>query len=144
VGEALRLSRSQAAQLQTAAACHGLGLFTIPEELLAKPAPLAPEEAALLDRHPQEGADMSRSLGAEERICETVRAHRRRFDELSSRDAVPLEAGILNTIGAFVSMTSDRPYRRARSKDEALAELVRERGRQFDPRVVDAAVAAFI
>jgi response regulator RpfG family c-di-GMP phosphodiesterase len=72
-------------------------------------------------------------------ICQAVRDHHARFDE-SGRD-VPLLARIVSVADALATMASRRDYCRARPMDAALAELHRERGGQFDPRVVDAVCA---
>jgi diguanylate cyclase (GGDEF)-like protein/putative nucleotidyltransferase with HDIG domain len=121
---------------------HDLGKLAISEEILRKPDPLSDEERAILRRHAQIGFRMLESLGVEP-LASWVLHHHERWDGngypsgLSGYE-IPLGARIIFVADAFDAMTSDRVYRRAVSRDAALAELTRCAGTQFDPAVVEA------
>lgn len=113
---------------------HDIGKCAIPEALLALPRSLDTEEWLVMATHAELGACMAEQLGAGGTIVAAVRLHHERFE-----DAPPLLARLLNVADALTTMLSDRQYRRAMPLDNALAELRREAGGQFDPAVVDAA-----
>lgn len=129
--------------LRLAGLCHDLGKFIIPEDILAKPSALSGEEWALCEQHSIIGADICGSLGMDDGAMEHIRHHHRRYDGNGRyrgprRDEVSLGARILATADAYDAMTSWRSYQRARSPEDAMRELQRERGGQFHPDVVDA------
>ena len=128
-----------------AASLHDLGKLAIPEEILRKPGPLDDAERLVLERHPQIGYRMLESLGVDP-LADLVLHHHERWDgtgypERLAGDAIPLGARIIFVADAFDAMTSDRVYRPRRSDEEALAELDRCAGTQFDPALVDALAA---
>jgi HD-GYP domain-containing protein (c-di-GMP phosphodiesterase class II) len=130
-----------------AASLHDLGKLAIPEELLRKPGPLTEPERVVLERHPQIGFRMLESLGIEP-VADWVLHHHERWDGRGYPDRlpgeqIPLGARIIFVADAFDAMTSERVYRRRLSADDALAELVRCAGSQFDPDVVDAFAEEF-
>ncbi len=121
---------------------HDLGKLAIPEEILRKPSTLSDAERLMLERHPQIGFKMLESLGAEP-VAEWVLHHHERWDGAGypnrlSGDQIPLGARIVFVADAYDAMTSERAYRSARDKQDALAELERCSGTQFDPAVVRA------
>jgi diguanylate cyclase (GGDEF)-like protein len=123
---------------------HDLGKLAIPGEILCKPGPLSPAERLVLERHPQIGYRMLESLGVAP-VAEWVLHHHERWDGTGypsglAGDEIPLGARILFVADAFDAMTSERAYREQRSEREALAELERGAGTQFDPLVVEAFV----
>jgi diguanylate cyclase (GGDEF)-like protein len=141
----LGLSDEEVELTRLAGSLHDLGKLAIPEEVLRKPAALTGEERRLLQRHPQIGYRMLASLGVEP-IADWVLHQSERWDgtgypEGLSRDAIPLGSRIVFVADAFDSMTSTRPYRPALRRAEALRELERCSGSQFDPDVVDAFIA---
>ena len=128
-----------------AASLHDLGKLAIPEEILRKPGPLTDPERLVLERHPQIGYRMLASLGVD-RVAECVLHHHERWDGRGypdgiAADAIPLGARIIFVADAYDAMTSDRVYRRRLTDEDALAELERCAGTQFDPEIV-AALAA--
>jgi putative two-component system response regulator len=144
VARELGLSPDQVELIGQAAALHDVGKIGVPDAVLLKPASLTPEEFEIVKTHTEVGARIlagSRSplLQLAERIA---RAHHERWDGTGYTgvpgDAIPLEARITAVADAFDAMTNDRPYRRARPLEEALIEVARQRGRQFDPEVADA------
>ncbi len=121
---------------------HDLGKLAIPEELLRKPEELNEAERLILERHPQIGYRMLESLGVQP-VAEWVLHHHERWDgagypDRLAGDRIPLGARIIFVADAYDAMTSDRAYSQAMSQREALAELERCAGTQFDPAVVRA------
>ena len=128
--------------IRLAGSLHDLGKLAIPEEILRKPAPLTDAERMVLERHPQIGFRMLESLGVDP-VAEWVLHHHERWDGAGYPDGVygeriPLGARIIFVADAYDAMTSDRVYRRKLSPHDALAELERCAGTQFDPEVVAA------
>ncbi|MBW8742595.1 MAG: HD domain-containing protein, partial [Acidobacteria bacterium] len=124
-----------------AGSLHDLGKLAIPEEILRKPGQLADSERLVLERHPQIGFRMLDSLGVDP-VADIVLHHHERWDGAGypdglRGDAIPLGARIIFVADAYDAMTSDRVYRARLSRDEALAELERCSGTQFDPAIVE-------
>ncbi|MEX2211620.1 MAG: diguanylate cyclase [Gaiellaceae bacterium] len=125
-----------------AASLHDLGKLAIPEEILRKPGPLTEPERLVLQRHPQIGYRMLESLGVDP-VAEWVLHHHERWDGTGYPDGlaeeeIALGARIIFVADAFDAMTSDRVYQPRLSAAEALAELERCAGTQFDPGIVGA------
>jgi diguanylate cyclase (GGDEF)-like protein len=125
-----------------AGSLHDLGKLAIPEEVLRKPEALSEAERLMLERHPQIGFRMLESLGVQP-VAEWVLHHHERWDGAGypnrlAGDQIPLGARIIFVADAYDAMTSDRAYRRAMPQSDALAELERCSGTQFDPAVVKA------
>jgi diguanylate cyclase (GGDEF)-like protein len=121
---------------------HDLGKLAIPEEVLRNPDSLNEAERIMLERHPQIGFRMLESLGVEP-VAEWVLHHHERWDGAGypnrlAAEAIPLGARIIFVADAYDAMTSDRAYRSAIPQQDALAELERCAGTQFDPAVVKA------
>jgi diguanylate cyclase (GGDEF)-like protein/putative nucleotidyltransferase with HDIG domain len=128
-----------------AGSLHDLGKLAIPEEILRKPAALGDAERLVLERHPQIGYRMLESLGVDP-IANWVLHHHERWDGSGypdglAGDRIPLGARIIFVSDAFDAMTSDRLYRESLSFEEAVAEVERCSGSQFDPEVVSAFLA---
>jgi diguanylate cyclase (GGDEF)-like protein len=144
----LELDEHEVAQVQIAAELHDIGKTAIPDRILEKPGPLDEDEWAFMKQHTVIGERIlaaSRALAAAAPI---VRASHERFDGTGYPDgvggeAIPLTARIVAVCDAFDAMCSERCYAPALSQDEALAELRRCAGTQFDPDVVDAFAEAF-
>jgi diguanylate cyclase (GGDEF)-like protein len=123
---------------------HDLGKLAVPEEILRKPAPLSEPERLVLERHPQIGFRMLESLGVDP-VAEWVLHHHERWDGDGYPDGlggeqIPLGARIIFVADAYDAMTSDRTYRARLTELDALAELERCAGSQFDPSAVSALV----
>ena len=128
-----------------AGSLHDLGKLAIPEEILRKPAMLSDAERLVLERHPQIGYRMLESLGVDP-IADWVLHHHERWDGSGypdglAEDRIPLGARIIFVADAFDAMTSNRLYREALTFEEAVAEVDRCAGTQFDPDVVNAFLA---
>ncbi len=127
--------------VELAGRLHDLGKVAIPDELLEKPGPLAPDERVVLERHPTVGSHMLTSLGLRV-VSGWVLHHHERWDGTGypsglAGEAIPLPARILAVADAFDAMIN----RSRLSQTEAVGELEREAGTQFDPAVVAALVA---
>jgi diguanylate cyclase (GGDEF)-like protein/putative nucleotidyltransferase with HDIG domain len=145
VGIAQRLGWGGAdlAYLRVAAMLHDVGKVSLPDEILRKPGPLDDLEYEEVKMHPVIGADFVKRVDGLSPIAVWVKHSHEHFDgtgypDALSGDEIPLASRILLVADAFDAMTSDRPYRAAMANDEALAELRRNAGRQFDPRCVAA------
>ena len=142
IAHRLGLDESQIELTRLAASLHDLGKLAIPEEVLRKPGVLSESERLVLERHPQIGFRMLESLGVEP-IADWVLHHHERWDGTGYPDGlrgeeIPLGARIIFVADAFDAMTSERVYRDPLSERDALAELERCAGTQFDPAIVDA------
>lgn len=149
VGEKLGLRGRDLETLHYASLLHDVGKLGVPESVLRKEGPLDDAEVEQMRRHPEIGARMLERLDLLNGAAPLVLHHQERFDgDLDGQhpgyprglagDAIPLGARIIAVVDAFDAMTTTRPYRAALPAAEATAVLRRERGRQFDPRVVDA------
>jgi hypothetical protein len=149
VGEKLGLRGRDLETLHYASLLHDVGKLGVPESVLRKEGPLDAQETGQMRLHPEIGARMLERLELLRGAAPLVLHHQERFDgELDgqhpgypqglSGEQIPLGARIIAVVDAFDAMTTTRPYREALPQAEAAAVLRRERGRQFDPRVVDA------
>ncbi|HDJ29835.1 MAG TPA: HD-GYP domain-containing protein [Candidatus Acetothermia bacterium] len=142
-GERLGLTGDQLITLSYAAYLHDVGKIKVPDAILNKPGSLTDEEWEEMRRHPDYGAEMLQEKDFLKDAAEIVRAHHERYDGTGyprglKGEEIPIEARIISVVDAYDAMTSDRPYRRAMSKEEAFEELKKNAGTQFDPRVVNA------
>ena len=142
--EELGVPRESRQRLEFAALLHDIGKIAIPKEILNKPASLTEQEFSVMKTHTIEGQYMlDRVGGLLWEIGEIVRSCHERWDGCGYPDgiageAIPLAARIVFACDAYNAMTTDRVYRRALSMDEAIDELRRNSGTQFDPAVVRA------
>jgi diguanylate cyclase (GGDEF)-like protein len=142
VAARLGLDQEQIELARLAGSLHDLGKLAIPEEILRKPGPLTGPERLVLERHPQIAFRMLDSLGIEP-VADWILHHHERWDGRGYPDRlpgpeIPLGARIIFVVDAYDAMTSDRVYRGRLTRRDALAELERCAGTQFDPTVVEA------
>jgi HD-GYP domain-containing protein (c-di-GMP phosphodiesterase class II) len=148
VCDRLDLSPRERRDAEFVALLHDVGKIRIPSEIINKPGPLTPEERTVIETHTVEGEEMlTRVGGLLGEIGNLVRSCHERWDGLGYPDGlvgeqIPLIARIVCCTDAFSAMTTDRPYRKARSVEEALTELRRCAGTHFDPQVVEAVAGA--
>jgi putative nucleotidyltransferase with HDIG domain len=143
IAVALRFAPTQVELVRDAALLHDLGKIRTGDHVLQKPGPLDPHERDEMRMHVQAGAELLQRLPDFWEGAALVAAHHERYDGhgyprgLCGAD-MPFEAAVIAVADAWDAMTSDRPYRRAMPVSQARAELIRWRGLQWDPRVVDA------
>ena len=120
---------------------HDIGKIGIPEQILSKPGPLTDDEWAIMRTHPLLGAQILSPVKFLHPALPIVEAHHEKWDGsgyprgLRGED-IPLGARIFALVDAFDAMTSDRPYRRSLTFEQALEQIARAGGTQFDPEVV--------
>jgi putative nucleotidyltransferase with HDIG domain len=122
---------------------HDVGKIGVSDTILLKPGKLTDSEWELMRKHPEIGYHMLRQVKFLQGAADIVLAHHERWDGKGypkglREEEIPLGARIFMVCDTFDSMTSDRPYRKAKSTLEALNEILKYSGSQFDPRVVEA------
>ncbi len=148
LGRTLGLSPAELETLRWASILHDIGKIGMPECILHKPGGLDQEELAIMREHPDRGYHVLAPISQLHEAALGVRAHHERYDgagyplRLSGRE-IPLLARIITVADAHDALTTDRPYRRATPPDFARGEILRGRGSQFDPEIVDAFVQLF-
>jgi diguanylate cyclase (GGDEF)-like protein len=148
VGRRLALNDAQVADLVRAAELHDVGKVAIPDSILHKPGRLDPHEQEFMRRHTLIGESILSAAPALAGVGRLVRSSHERYDGAGYPDGlreeeIPLSSRIIFACDAFNAMTTDRPYRDAMNEEDALSELRRCAGTQFDPVVVDAFTAEF-
>ena len=133
---------SQLNALEAASLLHDLGKLAIPEHILNKPGKLTPAEYATMQTHSEIGAEILSGIEFPFPVVPLVRHHHENWDGTGypaglAGESIPLGARILAVADCFDALTSDRPYRPAMRRLEALAILVERRGTMYDPNVVD-------
>ena len=126
---------------------HDVGKLGVPTKVLQKTGPLTEEELAAIQLHPMRGLEIVRQIGFLTEALDGIMHHHERMDGKGypmglAGDEIPEFARVIAVADAFDSMTSTRSYRGARSVEEAVAELRKCSGMQFDPVLVDAFIAA--
>ncbi len=149
VARRLGLPDGDIAEVRLAAELHDVGKVAIPEVILAKPGPLDETEWAFMRRHTIIGERIVAAAPALAGVARIVRSSHERVDGGGYPDGlagaeIPLAARIVFASDAFAAMTSDRPYSRAIAASDALAELRRCAGSQFDPTVVEALLGVVV
>ena len=140
----MRLDPAARRRVEFGALLHDIGKIAVPAEIINKPGPLDDDEWAVMKLHTVEGQQMlDRVGGVLGEVGRVVRSSHEHYDGSGypdglTGDAIPIEARIVSCCDAFSAMTTTRSYRKAMSLDLAREELIRNRGTQFDPGVVDA------
>jgi HD-GYP domain-containing protein (c-di-GMP phosphodiesterase class II) len=143
VGYALDLDVKTIKRLELGALFHDIGKIGIPSEILLKPGPLTDEERAVMETHPELGERILAPIDRLEDVRPIVRHCHEHYDGSGYPDRkvgeeIPIESRVILVCDAFHAMTTDRPYRKRLSADEAFSRLERSSGKQFDPKIVDA------
>lgn len=139
----LKVSDDEREGMELAARVHDIGTIKVPFEILIKPDPLTEPESAIIEQHCQAGADILSIIDFPWPIAEMVLQHHENFDGSGYPNklkgaGISLGARILSVADAYDAMTSNRPYRAAVSRAEALQRLTNLSGRIYDPKVVTA------
>jgi diguanylate cyclase (GGDEF)-like protein/putative nucleotidyltransferase with HDIG domain len=141
IGEDLELTAAELDALRAASLLHDIGKLAVPEQILSKPGRLTPEEFDRMKIHPIVGSEILSRVQFPYPVFPIVRSHHERWDGKGYPDGlhgeqIPIGARILSVVDCFDALTSERPYRRARSPEEAISHIRTESGKSYDPRVV--------
>ncbi|MEX0800394.1 MAG: PAS domain S-box protein [Dehalococcoidia bacterium] len=139
----LGLSEEEISTIRLASLLHDVGKIGVPDEILFKPGPLNEDEWAEMKKHPAAALHVLREVRAITDATPAILHHHEHFDGSGYPDGlkgenIPIASRILLVTDAFDAMTTDRPYRKAMPIEHAIGELTRNKGSQFDPRIVDA------
>lgn len=146
IARAMGVGQEDMKTIARGAYLHDIGKIGVPDSILRKEGPLTPEETTLMRTHCQRGHDILAHIGYLKDVSEIILSHQERYDgegyPRGLRGAeIPLGARIFAIADTLDAMTSDRPYRKALPISKAREEVLRFRGSQFDPVVVDAFLA---
>ena len=138
----LGLTADETEALQAASVLHDIGKLAVPEHIISKPGKLTPEEFEKMKIHPIIGAEILEQVEFPYPVVPIVSAHHEKWDGSGypnglKGEAIPTGARILAAVDCLDALASDRQYRRALPLDEAMARVVEEAGKSFDPRVVE-------
>ena len=141
LGKRLGLNSIERTRLSLLSMLHDIGKITIPLEILNKPSSLNEDEWEVLKTHTIKGKNIALSSPLFKDIADEILHHHERWDGMGypdglSKETIPLLSRIVSVVDSFDAMISDRPYRKRMSVNEAIEELKRNSGTQFDPRVV--------
>ncbi|MGH3319994.1 MAG: HD-GYP domain-containing protein [Streptosporangiaceae bacterium] len=147
IARKLGMSEERVAALHYAGMLHDVGKLGVPTKVLQKDGPLSEEEFAAIQLHPMRGLEVVREIDFLDEARAGIMHHHERIDGTGypmglSGDAIPEFARVIGVADAFDSMTSTRSYRSARTVEEAIGELRRFAGKQFDSTMVGALVRA--
>jgi putative nucleotidyltransferase with HDIG domain len=143
LARSLGVERKQLRAIEWGSLLHDVGKIAIPDAILRKSGRLTEDEWHVMRQHPSWGYEMLADVKFLEPALEIVYSHHERWDGEGyprglTNEEIPLAARIFSVVDTYDSITSDRPYRRARSHGEAIIELCRVAGTQLDPDVVEA------
>jgi signal transduction histidine kinase len=146
IARKMRLAEKDVSVVQYVASVHDIGMTEISDEILNKTLNLSSEEMMRIQRHPERGAELIRPLEFVEAVSNIILYHHERYDGTGypmglKGEEIPVGARILAVIDAFQSMTIGRPYRTRKTVEEAVDEIVKNVGTQFDREVVEAFMA---
>jgi HD-GYP domain-containing protein (c-di-GMP phosphodiesterase class II) len=137
------VSDANLVHIRRGALLHDIGKMGVPDSVLLKPGPLDEDEMAIMRQHPVYAQQLLSRIEYLQPAMDVPYCHHEKWDGtgyprgLSGED-IPLAARIFAVVDVYDALTSDRPYRKAWTQEKALTEIRSQRGRQFDPRVVDA------
>jgi len=142
IAKELGLGHDQLNAIRAASMLHDIGKLAVPENILSKPGRLTPEEFEKMKIHPIVGSEILDRVQFPYPVVPIVRSHHEKWDGSGypdglKREAIPMGARILSAVDCFDALASERPYRRAMTPQEAINALSAEKGRSFDPRVIE-------
>jgi diguanylate cyclase (GGDEF)-like protein/putative nucleotidyltransferase with HDIG domain len=142
IAKELGLDDAQLNAIRAASMLHDIGKLAVPENILSKPGRLTPEEFEKMKIHPIVGAEILNRVQFPYPVVPIVRSHHEKWDGSGypdglKQESIPIGARILSAVDNFDALASERPYRRALTPEEAMSHLSSEKGRSFDPRVVE-------
>lgn len=141
IASKLGFTREKLVQIELASRLHDIGKVVVPKAVLTKPGLLSEQERMLMRGHPTYGAMIMKPSSRLHPLIPFVKAHHEYFDGSGyplgiSGYQIPLQARIICVADAYATMTEERVYRSASTSSEALREIIRCSGKQFDPEIV--------
>jgi putative nucleotidyltransferase with HDIG domain len=138
----LGLTEDETEALKAASVLHDIGKLAVPEHIISKPGKLTPEEFEKMKIHPIVGAEILEQVDFPYPVVPIVRAHHEKWDGSGypnglAGEEIPIGARILAAVDCLDALASDRQYRKALPLDEAMAKVVADSGKSFDPKVVE-------
>jgi len=142
IAEKMNLDNEYIEKIKYAGILHDVGKIGIPESILQKNGGLTPDEYAIIKTHPEKGSKILSHMSSLKDINEIVKYHHERIDgtgypEGLQGEKIPLGARILALADTFDAMTSDRPYRKGLPLEIVKAEIINNKNKQFDAKIVD-------
>ena len=142
LAEKLCLSREDKTNLIQGSFMHDIGKINISKEILLKKMPLTKEEWEILKSHPEEGIEIIKPVKSLEKIIPIIKHHHERFDGTGypsnlKGEEIPYLSRVLSVVDSFDAMTSNRPYNKRKTYEEAIVELRNFSGTQFDPSIAE-------
>jgi len=144
----MHLSRSQVENISVAALLHDIGKIGIDESILNKPGKLTPEERLEIEKHPEISVSILKEIKIAPIIFEVILHHHERYDgkgypsRMGGED-LPIEVYVLGVADTYDAITSSRPYSNANPPEVARQIIINEKGKQFNPKVVEAFLRAY-
>jgi putative nucleotidyltransferase with HDIG domain len=142
VCEKLALTPTETANIVTGSCLHDIGKIEMPDAILRKPAPLTPHERAVMNTHPLQGWNILKQIEGFSEVAEMVRHHHERYDgsgypDKLCGDQISVGARIVGVLDAYDAMANGRCYQKAMDKRRVLSELIKGKGSQFDPELIE-------
>ncbi|MDH8679192.1 HD domain-containing protein [Fusibacter bizertensis] len=141
IAKEIGYSNEEVENIEIAGLLHDIGKIGIEQNILAKRGKLTEEEYEVIKEHPSKGIQILEAISFDEKIREGILYHHLRYDLKGYPKAelkeLPIYASIIGIADAFDAITSARSYSQARTKEEALKEVIKYKGSQFEPRMVD-------
>lgn len=140
LGREMELSDQQMLDLELLATLHDIGKICIKERILSKPDKLSEDEWAEIRKHPEAGCRITQASMELTRVAQYILCHHERWDGCGypsglAAEQIPLLSRVIAVVDAYDAMTQERPYRKAMTQHDAVAEITRYAGRQFDPQI---------
>lgn len=142
IASKMNLDKDTVSQMRIAGFIHDIGKIGIDEKILNKPGSLTIDERGEIEKHPEVGWRLLSSAKEFSELAQLILSHHEKWDgsgypnRLKGKE-IPLEARIICVADSYDAMTTDRSYRKGLSKEDAIKELLRCAGTQFDPNIVD-------
>mgnify|MGYP005854480791 CR=1 FL=1 len=145
IAQGMGFSKEHVESIRLAGILHDIGKIGIRDSIILNPGKLTPDEYEEIKKHPLISGKILGSVGLSEMIINTITFHHERYDGKGypfclSKNKINIEAQIVSVADAFDAMTSRRSYKKAMTKNQAIKELIRCKGTQFNPVVVDTMV----